>query len=93
MNNKTLVEIREDELVGKKLDLSILNDSCLNLSFSHSYKTHFEELVEILRQELLRQTVDSEQILLDFIKYFRDNEDTEDYYIDWLETLAEYSYE
>ena len=93
MNNKTLVEIREDELVGKKLDLSILNDSCLSLSFSHSYKTHFEELVEILRQEILRQTVDSEQILLNFIKYFRDNEDTEDYYIDWLETLKEYSYE
>ena len=85
--SKTLVQIREDELAGKKLDLSILNDSSLNLSFSHSYKTHFEELVEILRQE-----EDKEETLSCFIQYFRENVETEEDFIDWLETLKEYSY-
>jgi len=85
---KTLVQIREDELFGRKLDLGILNDSCLNLSFSHSFKTHFQELVDILRQE-----EDREEILSCFIQYFRENVETEEDFIDWLETLAEYSYE
>ena len=83
---KTLVQIREDELFGRKLDLEILNDSCLNHSFSHSFKTHFQELVDILRQE-----EDREEILSCFIQYFRENEEEESY-IDWLETLKEYSY-
>ena len=83
---KTLVQIREDELFGRKLDLGILNDSCLNLSFSHSFKTHFQELVDILRQE-----EDREETLSCFIQYFRENEEEESY-IDWLETLKEYSY-
>ena len=86
--SKTLVQIKEDELFGRKLDLEILNDSCLNHSFSHSFKTHFQELVEILRQE-----EDREEILSCFIQYFRNNEDTEESYIDSLETLKEYSYE
>ena len=85
---KTLVQIREDELFGRKLDLEILNDSCLNHSFSHSFKTHFQELVEILRQE-----EDREETLSCFIQYFRNNVETEESYIDWLETLKEYSYE
>ena len=85
---KTLVQIREDELFGRKLDLEILNDSCLNHSFSHSFKTHFQELVDILRQE-----EDREETLSCFIQYFRENVETEDDFIDWLETLAEYSYE
>ena len=84
--SKTLVQIREDELFGRKLDLEILNDSCLNLSFSNSFKTHFQELVEILRQE-----EDREETLSCFIQYFRENEEEESY-IDWLETLKEYSY-
>ena len=85
---KTLVQIREDELFGRKLDLEILNDSCLNHSFSHSFKTHFQELVDILRQE-----EDREETLSCFIQYFRENVETEEDFIDWLETLAEYSYE
>lgn len=88
MTSKTLVQVKEDELFGRKLDLSILNDSCLNLSFRDSFKTHFEELVEILRQE-----EDREETLSCFIQYFRENVDTEEIYIDWLETLKEYSYE
>ena len=84
---KTLVQIREDELFGRKLDLEILNDSCLNHSFSHSFKTHFQELVDILRQE-----EDREEILSCFIQYFRENAE-EEIYLDWLETLKEYSYE
>ena len=87
MTSKTLVQVKEDELFGRKLDLEILNDRCLNLSFSHSFKTHFEELVEILRQE-----EDREETLSCFIQYFRENADEESY-IDWLETLKEYSYE
>ena len=83
---KTLVHIREDELFGRKLDLEILNDSGLIHSFSHSFKTHFEELVDILRQE-----EDREETLSCFIQYFRENEEEESY-IDWLETLKEYSY-
>ena len=88
MTSKTLVQVKEDELFGRKLDLGILNDSCLNLSFSHSFKTHFQELVDILRQE-----EDREEILSCFIEYFRENVETEEDFIDWLETLAEYSYE
>ena len=88
MTSKTLVQVKEDELFGRKLDLEILNARCLNLSFSHSFKTHFEELVEILRQE-----EDREETLSCFIQYFRENADTEEIYIDWLETLKEYSYE
>ena len=88
MTSKTLVQVKEDELFGRKLDLGILNDSCLNLSFSHSFKTHFQELVDILRQE-----EDREEILSCFIQYFRENVETEEDFIDWLETLAEYSYE
>ena len=72
----------------RKLDLEILNDSCLNHSFSHSFKTHFQELVDILRQE-----EDREETLSCFIQYFRENVETEEDFIDWLETLAEYSYE
>ena len=86
--SKTLVQIKEDELFGRKLDLEILNDSYLNLSFSHSFKTHFEALVEILREE-----EDREEILSCFIQYFRNDVETEESYIDWLETLKEYSYE
>ena len=88
MTSKTLVQVKEDELFGRKLDLGILNDSCLNLSFSHSFKTHFQELVDILRQE-----EDREEILSCFIQYFRENVETEEDFIDWLETLKEYSYE
>tara|TARA_A100001201_G_C4040487_1_gene186543 strand:+ start:92 stop:358 length:267 start_codon:yes stop_codon:yes gene_type:complete len=88
MTSKTLLQVKEDELFGRKLDLGILNDSCLNLSFSHSFKTHFQELVDILRQE-----EDREEILSCFIQYFRENVETEEDFIDWLETLKEYSYE